>query len=156
MIRRAAPADLDAVVALCDAKRAQYAAWQPVFHRPATNAAANQRPFLENRLGEPDSLLLVADEGGVAGFLWAKVVGAPPVYDPGGPVVMVDDFVVARPDRWATTGRALLEEAMGWGKDRGAVLVNVVCGPRDERKRELLTTLGLSVASEWFVAQLVS
>src|SRR5262245_42950780 len=88
MIRPAAPADLDAMVARCAAKRAQYAKYQPVFHRPAADAAAKQRPFLEGRLTEADSRLLVEERDGIAGFIWAKVAPAPPTYDPGGPVVL--------------------------------------------------------------------
>jgi len=154
MIRPATAADLDAAVALCDAKRAQYAIWQPVFHRVADGAAASQKKFMEGNLGRPDSLLLVSDDGAIAGFLWARLVDAPPVYDPGGKVIMVDDFVVRAAADWDTTGRALLDEAVRWGRGFGAVLLNVVCGPHDHPKRALLMATEMTVASEWFVKPL--
>ena len=153
-IRPATVADLDAAVALCDAKRAQYAVYQPVFHRVADGAAANQRKFMEGNLSRPESLLLVADDGTVAGFLWARLVDAPPVYNPGGKVIMVDDFVVRTPGDWDTIGRALLDAAVLWGKKQGSVLLNVICGPRDTAKRALMTSTGMTVATEWFVKPL--
>lgn len=153
-IRPATVADLDAAVALCDAKRAQYAGYQPVFHRVAAGAGANQRKFMEGNLGRPESLLLVAEDGGIAGFLWARLVDAPPVYDPGGKVILVDDFVVRSPADWDTAGRALLAEAVRWGRGFGAVLLNVICGPKDLAKRGLLTSTEMTVATEWFVKPL--
>ncbi len=150
-VRPATAADLDAAVALCDAKRALYAGWQPVFHRVAAGASASQKAFMAGHLARPESLLLIAEDGGVAGFLWAKLVDAPPVYNPGGQVIMVDDFVVRAPADWATAGRALLDEAVRWGQGRGAVLLNVICGPQDAPKRALMTGTGMTVATEWFV-----
>lgn len=153
-IRPATVAELDAAVALCDAKRRQYEIWQPVFHHVADGASASQRKFLEGNLVRPESLLLVADDGATAGFLWARLVDAPPVYDPGGKVIMVDDFVVRAPGDWGTTGKALLEEAVRWGRGHGAVLLNVVCGPHDHPKRALMVATEMTVASEWFVKPL--
>jgi len=154
MIRPAVAADLDAVVVLCDAKRALYAGWQPVFHRIADGASVAQRKFFEGNLARTESLLLVADHGGLQGFIWARLVDAPPVYNPGGKVIMVDDFVVRTPGDWATTGKALLDEAVRWGRGHGAVLLNVICGPQDLAKRDLMTGTGMTVATEWFVRPL--
>lgn len=143
---------MDAIVALIDAKRAQYAGYQPVFHKAAAGAAAMQRPFLAGLIANPDFSCLTAEDGEkVVGFLQGRAVKAPPVYDPGGLVLMVDDFVVADPTLWPTVGRALLDEARRVGAARGAVLVNVVCGPLDAPKRAMLAAAGLSVASEWHV-----
>jgi hypothetical protein len=61
---------------------------------------------------------------------------------------------VSEPGSWPTAGKTLLLEAKAWGKAQGAVLANVVCGPKDEAKRALLEGLGLSVASEWRVGEL--
>ena len=153
-VRPATVADLDEAVALCDAKRAQYALWQPVFHRVAAGAAASQRTYMEGNLARPECLLLVADDGAVAGFLWARLVDAPPVYNPGGKVILVDDFVVRSPADWEVAGRALLGEAVRWGKGFGAALLNVICGPQDLAKRALLTSTEMTVATEWFVKPL--
>ncbi len=152
-IRPSAAPDLDAVLDLLDAKRVRYAGWQPVFHRPAAGAKEMQRPFVGSLFTKPDFICLTAEvDGKVAGFLQGRIVSAPPVYDPGGPVLMIDDFVVADEAQWPTAGRALVDDARRIAKERGVVLVNVVCGPRDEPKRRMLRDAGLTVASEWFVA----
>ena len=91
------------------------------------------------------------ESGAVRGFIWGKVVDAPPVYDPGGKVCMVDDFVVREPALWAAVGRALLDEVRRLARERGAVLVVVVCGPHDQPKRALLAMDDFTVASEWHV-----
>ena len=49
----------------------------------------------------------------------AAIIGAPPVYDPGGLTCMIDDFCVADPVGWATVGRALLAEAGQQARARG-------------------------------------
>ena len=76
---------------------------------------------------------------------------APPVYDPGGKVCFVDDFMVEDPGLWATVGRELLDRVLEAAKEKGAVLANVVCRPMDEAERSLLSGKGFSVASEWHV-----
>jgi hypothetical protein len=155
MTRSARPDDLDALVALASAKRTQYAPWQPVFHRPADDADAAQRNYLADAMAKADCRILVDEaDGKVQAFLFARLVSAPPVYAPGGKVVLVDDFCVANDRLWESSGSALLNDAWDWGKTGGAVLLNVVCGPNDEAKRTLLARLGLSVASEWHVGAL--
>jgi hypothetical protein len=153
--RRAAEADLDAMVALAAAKRTEYAGYQPRFHKVAPDADAKQRLFLKDQLSRPDTLLLIhEDRGTIDGWIYGRLVNAPPVYEPGGRILFVDDFAVASPALWPTAGKALLVDAKAWGKAQGAVLANVVCGPKDEPKRGLLESLGLGVASEWRVGEL--
>jgi len=67
---------------------------------------------------------------------------------------MVDDFAVASPDLWQTTGAALLAAAWEWAEEQHAVQVVVVSGPHDTAKRDLLKAAGLYVASEWFTTPL--
>ena len=155
MIRHATHNDLEAVVALGALKRTKYAAWQPVFHRVAADAERHHHVYLGSLIGKPNTLFYVSEEGGkVDGFLVGALVGAPPVYAPGGTLLNIDDFHVEPAAAWAAVGKALLEEAQAEAKKRGAVLVNVVCGPKDEEKRALLGSLGLGVASEWRVKEL--
>ncbi len=72
---------------------------------------------------------LVHEEGqAIDGFIIGTLVEAPPVYDPGGLTCIVDDFMVARPEDWPTTGAALLGEVSSRAQARGAVQTVVVCG----------------------------
>lgn len=154
-VRKAEAKDLDAMVALSAAKRVEYAKAQPVFHKIAKDADAKQKAFLQDQLAKADQCFLVHNEGGkVDAWINGRLVTAPPVYEPGGRVLLVDDFCVSKPELWATAGRALLLEAKAWAKGQGVVLVNVVCGPEDAPKRALLKALGLGVASEWHVGNL--
>ncbi|MCL4545642.1 MAG: hypothetical protein M1118_13785 [Chloroflexi bacterium] len=79
---------------------------------------------------------------------------APPVYDPGGSSCEIDDFCVAQAGDWQTVGEALLTEANREAKARGAVQCVVVCGHLDLPKRAMLSALGFTVASEWWVQPL--
>jgi len=155
MIRAANHSDLETIVHLAGLKRARYEAWQPVFHKRAHDAEKTHHVYLAGQIGQPNVLFLVSEEAGkVNGFLLGALVGAPPVYAPGGIVLMVDDFTVEPETLWPSAGKALLVEAQAEAKKRGSVLVNVVCGPKDAPKREMLLGLGLSVASEWLVKPL--
>lgn len=153
--RPALESDLDAMVALAAIKRAQYQAWQPVFHRIAADADAKQRLFLKDQLSNPQMLFLVLElNGALRAWVNLRLVPAPPVYEPGGKIGLVDDFCVADDSAWLSEGAQLLKAAKAWAKERGAVLLNVVCGPNDAPKRALLNKVGLSVASEWHVGEL--
>ncbi len=57
---------------LAEMKRAQYAAYNPRFHRPAANARDLHRSFLASQLERENSTVLVDDEDGmVNGFIIA-------------------------------------------------------------------------------------
>lgn len=85
MIRTAQETDLERVLDLAEAKRRQYAEYQPRFHRPAMNAREVHRPYLRAQIEDEKTITLVDDENGmISGFLSAKTGPAPPVYDPGG------------------------------------------------------------------------
>ena len=144
--------DVPAMVALSAKKRAEGERAQPVFWRRAAGADEKQRAWFETVLARPGVVALVARSRGVIeGFLLSQETAAPPVYAPGGTTFAVDDFCVASPDRWETTGRALLAEASRRVRALGAAQVVVVCGAHDAEKRALLRSVGLSVASEWYV-----
>lgn len=97
-IRPAVASDLDGLLQLEEARRRQFAKYQPVFWRPAADAADLQGPYLANLIEEEAVITVVADTGGtLAGFAVGTIIAAPPVYDPGGPTCVIDDFAVAVP-----------------------------------------------------------
>ncbi len=77
--------------------------------------------------------------------LRAIFAAAPPVYDPGGPVCLIEDW---------QGNEALLAEAEQAAAARGAVLARVICAHDDWRRAELLVRRGYTVASEWYTTQL--
>ena len=152
MIREATAEDAPQMIELSAMKRAEYEAYSPTFWRVAADAAEKQAPFFLTQLGRENAICLVSEhEGRIDGFLIAVRVAAPPVYDPGGPVCRVDDFTVSSPDRWATTGRDLIQEVRRRAHSAGSSLTVAVCGHLDEPKREMLRSAGFSIESEWWV-----
>jgi hypothetical protein len=148
-IRQATDDDVPVMLDLAAAQRAVHGQHQPVFWRAAESARAMQEMWFRFLLTSDDHHLLVSTDpdGRVVGFLIAQVVGAPPVYDPGGRTCTVDDFV-------AEPGQAfdgLLDVARSWATTRGAVQMVVVTAAADAAKRSALAANDLTVASEWWV-----
>jgi hypothetical protein len=156
VIRDAEPADLDAIATLADERRVDYERAQPLFWKRADDALTQHRSWLTHLLASDEVISLAAVDAAeeLIGFLFATLVPAPPVYAPGGPTGLIDDFAVAASDLWATTGVELLDAARAELQARGAAQVVVVCGAHDEPKRTTLASAGLGVASEWFVGTL--
>ena len=154
-VRRATSSDISQMVALSAKLRAEYATYSPVFWRPAANASAAQEKYFASLVDDPALICLVHQAAaGVDGFIIARVVSAPPVYDPGGKVVMIDDFAVAEPSLWQEVGMALHAETERIAAQQGAVLSVTVCGERDIAKRTQLRHAGAEVASEWYVRRI--
>jgi GNAT superfamily N-acetyltransferase len=154
MIRKAHRDDAPAIVDLSERKRLEYQVYQPRFWRKATDSREKQLPFIE-RLIESDRVIALVHEeqGRVDGFVIASLMEAPPVYDPGGQTCMIDDFAVGDPSGWPDVGQELLAAARQAAEERGAVQTVVVCGHRDEPKRQMLAGEGFSLASEWYVRE---
>ena len=152
MIRPARPEDLDLIVPLAARGRAEYETYQPQFWRVAPSAETLHREFLATLIDDDEWGSFVSEPFG--GYVFCRLVPAPPVYDPGGPSCFVDDFAVTSARLWLSDGRALLDAAASWGAKRGAAQLVVVSGERDAPKAELLTAFGLSVASTWSVGSL--
>lgn len=93
-------------------------------------------------------------DGVVDGFAVGHLPQPPPVYDPGGPVCLIDDFATRDPEGWASSGAALLEAVTAEAKRRGVILVVVICGHADRPKRAMLAGAGYGVASEWHTREL--
>ena len=140
------------MVELSDLKRTEYAEYSPVFWRKAEGASEQQAMFFKAQLEKENNIALVGKESGkVEGFVMASLTTAPPVYDPGGRVCVVDDFAVSAPEHWDTLGVALLTEVSSQAQARGAVLLVVVCGHLDLSQRAMLGATEFSIASEWHV-----
>ncbi|HEX8094593.1 N-acetyltransferase [Jatrophihabitans sp.] len=155
-IRAAEPQDLGAMLELAEARRREYATYQPIFWRPAPDAPARQRPYLAGLLGEHDVVARVAVTDTVVGFAIGRLTPAPPVYDPGGPTCLIDDFTVTAPDSWPTVGLDLLRAVSDAARERGAVQVVVITAFEDIAKRSALQAAGLDIASEWWTRPLNS
>ena len=154
-IRHAREADIPHMVAIAETKRVEYEGYAPVFWRKAPDASPKQERYLQSLLTGTDVIALVAQgRDSLAGFAIGALTTAPPVYNPGGPVCIVDDFAVATPEAWHIVGGALLAAMSHEAQVRGAVLMVVVCAQRDHAKRALLQEAGCSVASEWHVKPL--
>ena len=152
-IRNAGSADVPRMVELSEKKRTEYEQQQPIFWRKARDSASAQKPYFEHLLTLDSTIVLVYEcEGTIQGFVIASLHTAPPVYDPGGLTCNIDDFVVGHSDLWSSVGRALLDRATIEARARKAVQVVVVTGGHDRQKREMLSTMGLSLASEWWVS----
>jgi hypothetical protein len=155
MIREMRASDVPAVAELAQQKRLQYETYEPQFWRVAASATEIHTEFLAGMQEDPDVLSLVAvEEDVVLGYVVARLVPAPPVYDPGGPAAYVDDFSVRAPGLWGTVGLGLLRHAQRELASMGAVQVVVVCGHRDDAKRQMLQEAELSLATEWYVSEL--
>ena len=151
-IRAAEQADAAAMADLASRRREQYAAYQPIFWRPADGAEEQHRPYLATLVASEKVITLVGEEAGqLTGFLIATLGQAPPVYDPGGLTCQIDDFAVVTPARWPTTGAGLLRAGLAEAGRRGAIQAVVVTGHLDEPKRRALRSCGLQIASEWWV-----
>lgn len=109
-IRDAIVADVPRISALLQQRREAYQRYSPIFWNIADRAAEKQTPFIQ-RLIENDDILTIVYESDkhVNGVLIASTTTAPPVYDPGGKVCMIDDYVVEAPELWQDVGTRLLE-----------------------------------------------
>jgi hypothetical protein len=155
-IRGAEVSDVATIAELARARRLEYAKAQPMFWNPAADAVERHQQFLAELIERADVVSLVAVDAApeLQGYLFATLVPAPPVYNPGGPTGSIDDFAVRQPDLWPTVGVELLLAAMSALRAAGTSQVVVVSGQHDEDKRAALTSAGLSVASEWWTRSL--
>lgn len=153
LIRKAIVGDVDEIAFLAASKRKQYEKFQPEFHKEAPDALKNHTEFLKASFEKENIVILVGENESkkIEGFVIGSLVSAPPVYAPGGKIFFVDDFMVRDSNLWPTLGKEMLEKAIQRGREKGAVLANVVCGPRDLPKKEMLEKIGFDIASEWNV-----
>ncbi len=156
-IRPAEDFDLKEILDLANSKRLEYETYQPIFWRVALDAITQQRDYLASQIADERVISLVAtSEDKLVGFIIGRLVPAPPVYNPGGLICSIDDFVVNGNDLWETVGADLLDQVRKVAVSNGAVQVVVVCGHLDEPKKKALEKASLTIASEWWVAPIQS
>ena len=154
-IRRATASDLDAVIAIIESQRKQYQKFQPAFWRRADNAASLTRTFFSGLLAAPETYFVVATEGRqLLGFLIARKLAAPPLFDPGGDTWLIDDFAVSEPRHWLSIGEALLSHVSTLLHEHGAAQIVAACADRDLAKTEMLRRSDLTIASSWWTKPL--
>jgi hypothetical protein len=149
IVRRALAADAEAAADLAEAKRAEYAAYSPVFWRPAAGARERHRPFLAHCIENDRFLALAAEDAGeLAGLVLAGKHGAPPPFHADAePTWFVDDFLVAGGD-WDGAGALLLERVAG---EAGGARLVVVTAHADRPKCAFLEARGFACAASWWV-----
>jgi hypothetical protein len=151
-IRTAGPGDLDRILGLAAARRAEYAAYQPGIWRSAPDAVDRQRPYLRGLIDDDAAIALVSEPS--FGYAFGRLVPAAPVYDPGGPLCLVTDLAVQDAGLWPRVGVELLAAVRGAARRRGAAELAVVTARLDGPKRAALTAAGLLPASECWVGDL--
>ena len=151
-IRDALEADVPSIVALLQQRREVYQHYSPIFWKISEQAVESQTPFIRRLVQNVDVLTIVQEHNDhVNGVLIATTMNAPPVYDPGGKVCMIDDYVVEDPALWQEVGTHLLAHCRDWAKNQGCVLQIIVCGQKDVAKSTMLQDAGAEVASEWYM-----
>jgi ribosomal protein S18 acetylase RimI-like enzyme len=151
LVRDAQEADLEQIETLAQDRRVRDEKAQPVYFHQAAGARDKHLLYLRDQMELGKQMMLVHTTfGNIDGFLMANAVTPPPIYDPGGKTLMIDDFVVWVPERWRFIGSSLLDEAERRAKSMGVVQIVAVCGEADDAKKKFLSDEGLSIASSWF------
>ena len=151
-LRKANSSDVVECVDLVEARRLRYEEFEPQFWKRADDSRITTIDWFSHLFNSADVLSLVAtEETAVVGFLIARDAPVPPVYNPGGPTALVDDFCVAE-GRWMDVGRNLLIRVKEELRSRGTVQVVVVGADKDIEKTALLETEKLSLASTWWTS----
>lgn len=152
-IRFAIAEDVSACVTMIETFRDRLQTYQPRFWNKSAISAQMTQAFFGDLATDARATFLVSDGGaGIDGFLIAMPQQAPPVFDPGGPTALIDDFCVASPDLWPTTGAALLDEARRRLREAGFAQIVVVMADRDTEKNAFIRATDLSLASTWWTA----
>ena len=151
-LRKANLSDIIDCVDLVEARRLRYEEFEPQFWRRAEDSRSTTVEWLSKLFNDVDVLSLVAtEESVVVGFLIARDAPVPPVYNPGGPTALVDDFCVAE-GRWMDVGSKLLIRAKEELRSSGCVQIVVVGAHKDTEKTSFLEKAELSLASTWWTS----
>jgi hypothetical protein len=103
-IREPTRADIPAILDLAEAKHEEYQRYQPTFWRRAGDSRERHEAYLAALLADERVIFRVHERDGVVdGFILGHLPTPPPVYDPGGPVCLIDDFATRDRDASTTT-----------------------------------------------------
>ena len=153
-VRQATRHDVPQMVALIEAKRRQYQIYNPEFWSKAANSAELSVPYFTKMVTEPSWCVLCAMDGPeMLGFISAREVPVPPVYD-AVRACLVDDFTVRDGDEWQRAGRMLLDRFKDEARARDWRQVVVICGNLDEAKAAMLRDAGLILNTNWWTVRL--
>ena len=108
------------------------------------------RTILGDLVGQPGRRLLVAevDGGRIAGTVDAVVVTN--LTHLGRPWAIVENVVVAEDDRRGGIGRALMQEAIAYARERGCYKVQLLSAKHRDQAHEFYQSLGLVAVAEGF------
>jgi len=117
-IRNAHPRDLDRIVALWIALTEHHDFGDPLFAlRPDADAQIHR--LLAARLRDPEAAIFVYErDGALLGFCTIRVDHATPILVEA-QRAEITDLMVIEAERRRGLGRALVERAFGWAKERG-------------------------------------
>jgi GNAT superfamily N-acetyltransferase len=146
--------DIPAMVEMIERRRLRYQSYKPVFWKKAANSAQASLNWFRQMIESGVVAFTAIEDGKVAGFVFANETREPPVVDPGGVTVTLDDYCVVRENRWHDVGLALLNAVKEAGRTRGWRQIVVISAEKDIAKSEFLKASGLSIASTWWTTQL--
>jgi GNAT superfamily N-acetyltransferase len=142
--------DVPAMVEMIERRRLRYQSYQPVFWKKAADSAEASRTWFAHMIAAGVVAFTAVEGGKVAGFVFANETPSPPIVDPGGKTVTLDDYCVADESRWPDIGRALLEAVKTAGPEHGWRQIVVISAEADIPKSRFLKENGLSIASTWW------
>jgi hypothetical protein len=142
VIRLMVEDDVEAVADLAQSVRLLGSSWQPQLWSPSSRARAVHPLLLRRRLDE--GLPALVDEDALGRLVGAIVPREPVGPRVGsGPAWVVDDFFVASPLLWLTTGRAMLIALAARAAGAGVKRIVVACGGTDAALSDVLSGAGL-------------
>ena len=146
--------DVPQMVEMIERRRRRYQIYKPVFWRKAAHSGEASRTWFASMITKGVIAFTAVENGKVAGFVFANETPEPPVVDPGGVTVTLDDYCVVDESRWPDVGRALLEAVKDAGRVKGWRQIVVISAEKDLQKSEFLKASGLSIASTWWTTPL--
>ena len=140
-IRSADSRDLDRVLALWIALTEHHASDEPLFAlRP--DAGAEIHGLLAETLRDPDAAIFVCErDDALLGFCTVRVDRAPPIQVEVQRAEITDLMVLAS-ERRRGVGRALVDRALGWVKERGVERCEIRVASRNSEGQHFWRSIG--------------
>ena len=141
-IRRAIATDQEALGRMGGALMRQHHAADARRFIQVEHPEAGYGRFLVSQLGDPDSIVMVAEESGsVVGYIYAELE-ATSWKDLRGPCGFVQDVYVEEAARGRGAGRELMRSALDWIRSKGRSQVVLCTKTRNVGAQRLFTALG--------------